>query len=57
MLDKFAPSQNYTNTFNPSTTIKFILAETQTAKLVVYDILGSKVAVLFNGTAEGGKNI
>lgn len=55
MLDKFAPSQNYPNLFNPSTTIKFVLAETQTVKLVVYDVLGNEVAVPFNGTAEGGK--
>jgi hypothetical protein len=47
--------QNYPNPFNPSTTIKFALAETQTAKLTVYDILGNEVAVLFNEIAEGGK--
>jgi hypothetical protein len=55
MLDKFAPSHNYPNPFNPSTTIKFALAETQTVKLFVYDLLGNEVAVPFNGTAEVGK--
>ncbi len=51
----FVLEQNYPNPFNPSTTIKFALAETQTAKLVVYDVLGNEVAAPFNGTAEGGK--
>jgi hypothetical protein len=47
--------QNYPNPFNPSTKIKFVLAGTQTAKLIVYDVLGNEVAVPFNGAAEGGK--
>jgi hypothetical protein len=47
--------QNYPNPFNPSTTIKFALEETQTAKLVVYDVLGNEVAAPFDGTAEGGR--
>lgn len=47
--------QNYPNPFNPSTTIKFALAETQSAKLVVYDVLGNEVITPFNETAEGGK--
>ena len=38
-----------------STTIKFALAETQSAKLIIYDVLGNQVALPFNGTAEGGK--
>lgn len=53
--DGFVLEQNYPNPFNPSTTIKFALAETQTAKLVIYDVLGNEVAAPFNGTAEGGK--
>jgi photosystem II stability/assembly factor-like uncharacterized protein len=51
----FVLEQNYPNPFNPSTTIKFALAETQTAKLIIYDVLGNEVTVPFNGTAEGGK--
>ena len=43
--DGFVLEQNYPNPFNPSTTIKFALAETQTVKLVVYDVLGNEVAV------------
>ena len=51
----FVLEQNYPNPFNPSTTIKFALAETQSAKLIIYDVLGNEVTVPFNGTAEGGK--
>jgi hypothetical protein len=51
----FVLEQNYPNPFNPSTTIKFALAETQSAKLIIYDALGKEVAVPFNGTAEAGK--
>ena len=47
--------QNYPNPFNPSTTIKFAVAETQTAELKVFDILGNEVGKLFNGIADGGK--
>ena len=52
---EFVLEQNYPNPFNPSTTIKFALAETQTAKLIIYDVLGNEVAIPFNGIAEGGK--
>jgi hypothetical protein len=51
----FVLEQNYPNPFNPSTKIKFAVAETQAAKLIIYDVLGNEVAIPFNGTAEGGK--
>jgi len=51
----FVLEQNYPNPFNPSTTINFALAETQQAKLIIYDMLGNEVAIPFNGTAERGK--
>jgi thermitase len=51
----FVLEQNYPNPFNPTTKIKFALAETQSAKLIIYDVLGNEVAIPFNGTAEGGK--
>jgi hypothetical protein len=53
--DEIVLEQNYPNPFNPATTIKFALAETQSVKLIVYDVLCNEVAVPFNGTAEGGK--
>ena len=44
----FALEQNYPNPFNPSTMINFSLAKTSNVKLIVYDILGQKVATLIN---------
>ena len=51
----FVLEQNYPNPFNPSTIIKFAVAETQKTELKVFDILGNKVATLFNGIADGNK--
>jgi hypothetical protein len=47
-------NDNYPNPFNPETTISFNLPESQLVELTVYDILGRKVEVLFNGHAPSG---
>jgi hypothetical protein len=54
--------QNYPNPFNPSTTIAYSIprsresgVESKEIKLVVYDILGRKVAVLVNEKKVPGK--
>jgi Secretion system C-terminal sorting domain len=52
---KFKLSQNYPNPFNPVTNIKFEFDKSSNARLTVYDDLGNKVANLFKGRAEAGR--
>ena len=52
---KFSLSQNYPNPFNPNTKIAFFTDKSGIVKLVVYDMLGEKIKVLFNDIAEAGK--
>ncbi len=47
-------SQNYPNPFNPSTTITFALPKAGYTKLVVYDLLGRRVATLVDGFVNAG---
>ena len=46
--ESFRLYNNYPNPFNPSTTIKFDVAESAQVQLEVFDILGRKVASLVN---------
>lgn len=46
--------QNYPNPFNPSTTIQFHLDKSQPIQLLIYDMLGRKVAILVNTTVSAG---
>ena len=48
--------QNYPNPFNPTTIIRFELSRSSYTKLVVYDLLGRQVKVLFEGEAFAGMN-
>ena len=52
--DNYNLSQNYPNPFNPSTTINFTIPSNEFVTLKIYNILGSTVATLVNGTLAAG---
>ncbi len=52
---EFALFQNYPNPFNPETVVKFSVENTGRATLDVYNVLGQKVATLFDEVAEAGQ--
>jgi hypothetical protein len=52
----FALHQNFPNPFNPTTTIRFDLAEPVHARLTVYDIAGRTVAELVNRELTVGEH-
>ncbi|HMU44458.1 MAG TPA: T9SS type A sorting domain-containing protein [Ignavibacteriaceae bacterium] len=48
-------SQNYPNTLNPTTTIKYDTPETGRVSLKIYDILGSEVITLLDEVKSAGR--
>ena len=53
IADRATIYQNFPNPFNSSTIIEFHLGEPGPAEVAVYDILGRRVATIFNGVTEG----
>jgi polyisoprenoid-binding protein YceI len=52
---EFKLFQNYPNPFNPSTEIKFSVETTGRAVMEVYNVIGQRIATLFNDVAEAGR--
>jgi hypothetical protein len=48
------PSQNAPNPFNTSTKISFSLATDEPVQLIIYDVRGTAVATLVNGSMKAG---
>ncbi len=56
ILSKYELSQNFPNPFNPSTTIKFSLAESGMVEMEVYNTLGERVTRLINQEMDKGNH-
>ncbi|MGQ9806102.1 MAG: S8 family peptidase [Chlorobiales bacterium] len=52
--NEFALHQNYPNPFNPTTVISYTLPTDQLVKLEVFDVMGRKIATLFEGRQPSG---
>src|SRR5690606_13249866 len=55
MPDGYELQRAQPNPFNPSTTVRFRVAEAQRVSLTLYDALGRRVADLHEGYAEAGR--
>jgi len=56
MPDGYELERAQPNPFNPTTTVRFRVAEPQRVTLALYDALGRRVATLYEGYAEAGRH-
>ena len=54
--ENYLLSQNYPNPFNPETVIRYSIPQAEEVSLVVYNLIGEKVALLINGNMPAGNH-
>jgi len=54
IVNAFSLAQNYPNPFNPTTTIRFRISDFGFVSLIVYDVLGNKIATLVDEHKPAG---
>jgi len=52
----FFVAHNYPNPFNVSTTIRYSLSSEADITIEIYDLMGRKIDVLFNGNQQAGEH-
>ena len=55
MAERFVLEPAYPNPFNPQATVRFAVRESQKVRMDLYDMLGRRVAVLFEGVPAAGQ--
>jgi endo-1,4-beta-xylanase len=50
----YSLSQNYPNPFNPSTMIRYSIPKSEFVRLIIYNVMGQKVALLINKERPAG---
>lgn len=55
-VNQYFLGQNYPNPFNPSTKINFGLKDAGDVEISLYNVLGSKIATIFNGYKDAGSH-
>ena len=56
IVNDYRLEQNYPNPFNPATNINFSLAKGDKVEIIVYDVLGNKIATLLEGYKPAGNH-
>ena len=51
---EYALHENFPNPFNPETQIRFSIGGEESVKLIIYDMMGRKVATLLSGQVDAG---
>lgn len=54
--NEYSLEQNYPNPFNNRTLIKFTTPQQEEAEIILYNAIGEKVAIIYQGLAKKGQN-